>query len=362
MTRRVVCAQLTSMKLPRQSSEPGTLYVRSTAVPRALESVQQILQGLYPGRTNQTSAPWDISIRTPAEETLYPNTKSCARLAELAKAFSRRAAEKWNGSNDMAYLSEKLGKWMPGSKAMTVDSRPRLSAVMDTINATLAHGPDTRLPEEFYDERVRRIIDRIVIDERFHGYAVSREFRMLGVGELMGNMVSKMVDQVVWNQRHDILQDSALQSCPPPRLSLSGCHDNTIGATLASLGCFNSDERWPAFTSHVIFELFRKGRTPSPSTNERELRWPWHASKSPESVSDRGNTSKPQGIGRRPVGKLTTDEVQKLDEYFVRIRYNDRIMTIPGCRPEGKHLDGDESLCTLVSFPPQNAWVAVVLL
>jgi len=112
---------------------------------------------------------------------------------------------------------------MPGNKPLTVDSRPCLSAVMDTVNATLAHGPDTRLPDEFYDERVRKVIDRIVVDETFRGYGVSREFRMLGVGELVGDMVLKMVDQLEWNQRHDILQDSTVQSSSPPRLSLSGC-------------------------------------------------------------------------------------------------------------------------------------------
>lgn len=309
-------------------------------MPRALESVQQILQGLYPGGTNLTLAPWDIVIRTPAEETLYPNTKSCARLAELTRAFAQQAAEKWNGSDDMRYLSKKLGKWMPGNKPLTVDSRPRLSAVMDTVNATLAHGPDTRLPDEFYDERVRKVIDRIVVDETFRGYGVSREFRMLGVGELVGDMVLKMVDQLEWNQRHDIPQDSTVQSSSPPRLSLSGCHDSTIGATLASFGCFDSHERWPAFTSHIIFELFRKRRTPFPSTNESKLRWPWNVTTSSVSI-----------IGRRLVQKPTTEEVQEMDEYFVRVRYNDRIMTIPGCRAEGKHLNGDESLCTLVNFP-----------
>ena len=68
------------------------------------------------------------------------------------------------------------------------------------------------------------------------------------------------------------------------------------------------------------------------------------------STTDQGDTGEPLDIGRRPVKKLTTEEVQELDEYFVRVRYNDRIMTIPGCRAEGKHFDGDASLCTLVSL------------
>ncbi|KAH6706216.1 hypothetical protein BKA61DRAFT_679389 [Leptodontidium sp. MPI-SDFR-AT-0119] len=130
-------------------------------------------KAFYPGGTNLTLATWDIVIRTPAEETLHPNTKSCARLAELTRAFAQQAAEKWNGSDDMRCLSKKLGKWMPGNKPLTVGSRPRLSAVMNAVNATLAHGPDTRhtqLPDEFYDGQVRKVIvnsamSRIVYDK-----------------------------------------------------------------------------------------------------------------------------------------------------------------------------------------------------
>ncbi|KAJ2989288.1 hypothetical protein NUW58_g3550 [Xylaria curta] len=311
--------------LPKHLSDAEILYVRTTEVPRVIESVQQVLHGLYP---------W-----------------SCARLAELTRAFSRAAAEKWNGSDEMRYLSEKLGKWMPGNKAVAVDSRPSLSAIMDTINATLAHGPDTRLPDEFYDERVRRVIDRIVVDEMFHGYSLSRELRMLGAGQLVGDMVLKMVDQVEWNRRYNMLRDPTLRSRAPPRLSLLGCHDRTIGIVLASLGCLDSNEKWPPFTSHIIFELFRKRRTPSLSMKEGEQqRLQRDATTSLTPITDQGSTGEPRGIGRRPVKKLTTEEVHELDEYFVRVRYNDRIMTIPGCRAEGKHFNGDASLCSLVTW------------
>ncbi|KAI0469197.1 histidine phosphatase superfamily [Xylaria cf. heliscus] len=337
--------------LPKHLSDAEILYIRTTEVPRVIESVQQVLQGLYPLGTNRTSAPWDIAMRSRADETLLPNTKSCARLAELTRAFFQGAAEKWNGSDDMRYLSEKLGKWMPGNKAVAVDSRPSLSAVMDTINATLAHGPDTRLPDEFYDERVRRVIDRIVVDQMFRGYGVSRELRMLGAGQLVGDMVLKMVDQVEWNRRYDMRRDCTLQSRAPPRLSLLGCHDRTIGIVLASLGCLDSNEKWPPFTSHIIFELFRKRRTPPLSMKEGEQQRLWRdATPSLTPITDQGDTGEPRGIGRRPVKKRTTEEVHELNEYFVRVRYNDRIMTIPGCRAEGKNLEGDASLCSLSEF------------
>ncbi|KAI1126979.1 histidine phosphatase superfamily [Nemania abortiva] len=325
--------------LPKNLSDPGIVYARTTMVPRVLESVQQALYGLYPPGTYKASTPWEITMRTPADETLLPNTKSCARLAELAREFSRQAAAKWNESGDMRFLSEKLGKWIPAGKSLAVDSRPRLFGVMDTINASIAHGPDTRLPDEFYEERVRKTIDRIVVDAHFHGYNVSREFRTLGSGEFMGGIVLRMLGQVRWNQR------SSLSA--PPKLSLLGSHDYAFGATLASLGCFDSLEKWPPFTSNIIFELFRKSQTTGEShTLGLALRTP-----STRPLSSNGQEpGEARGVSQRSTHMSTTKDTDKLNEYFVRVKYNGRILAIPGCRTEGNHLDGDESVCTLSAF------------
>ena len=69
----------------------------------------------------------------------------------------------------MEYLSSLISKWMPeqddGSHDVAVDSHPRLSGIMDTINSTLAHGPKTRLPSKFYDPKGRDIIDKIGVEE-----------------------------------------------------------------------------------------------------------------------------------------------------------------------------------------------------
>ena len=69
----------------------------------------------------------------------------------------------------MQYLSSLISKWMPeqddGSHDVAVDSHPRLSGIMDTINSTFAHGPKTRLPSKFYDSKGRDIIDRIGVEE-----------------------------------------------------------------------------------------------------------------------------------------------------------------------------------------------------
>jgi acid phosphatase len=58
----------------------------------------------------------------------------------------------------------------------------------------------------------------------------------------------------------------------------------------------------------------------------------------------------PKGIARKPMTDLTTAQREQLNDYYVRIRYNDKVMQVPGCKAEGKHLDGDTTFCTLDAF------------
>ena len=81
-------------------------------------------------------------------------------------------------------------------------------------------------------------------------------------------------------------------------------------------------------------------------------------------VDENRNKNKPLGIARRKVEELSESDRSKLDGYYVRLRYNDKVMTVPGCKPTGKHLDGDESFCTLVRLnlilmTPGNTHVAI---
>jgi acid phosphatase len=68
-------------------------------------------------------------------------------------------------------------------------------------------------------------------------------------------------------------------------MALYGTHDTTVAALLSTLGIF--DRRWPSFTSNITLELFK---------------------------SQRG-------------GLLS---FLKRDEYFVRMRYNHKVVTLPG--------------------------------
>ena len=356
--------------LPPIISNANMIYLRATPMPRALDSVQQTFWGLYPlnARTASFPAP-AIVTRTPQDETLHPNDAPCKRLAQLTSAFADRCADRWNDSPEMKYLSQKLTKWMPRQQVVAVDGHPRMSGIMDTVNATLAHGPETRLPSEFYDRRARDIIDKIASEEWFEGYRQSHEYRTLGIGALAGDVVERMVSRVEHsgNDGHSEVHDKKDQlnerrgGKTGMMLGLSGCHDTTLAALLTSLGAFDG-QKWPPYTSHVAIELFRDSppkNTPDGSLNQSAtgdqlgsqnerssstswLSWLTGGAKPKEAASE--------DSARKPLAELNEAQRRNLKGYYVRVRYNDEPVTVPGCRPEGKHWGNDETFCTLEAF------------
>jgi acid phosphatase len=351
--------------MPSTIQDADMIYLRATPIPRALESLQQTFWGMYPTtHRSPNMPPVTIVTRAPADETLFPNDSNCRRFAQLSRAFAQRTSDRWNSTTEMEYLNKLIGKWMPeSSKRVAVDSHPRLSGIMDTINSTLAHGRETRLPKEFYDEKGRKIIEKIGVEEWFSGYQESQEYRTLGIGGLLGDVVARMAGSVEEKGNDGLLEiggkDGSLGTGrggeKAIKLALSGCHDTTLAAVLASLGAFEG-EPWPPYTSHIALELFRKSARKSISTStKQDAQTPI-----PTAVGGKGHSwfakvfgsgtpveHKSTGIARRHIEELSESEKLKLDGYFVRIRYNDKVMSIPGCAPPGKHLEGDESFCTL---------------
>ncbi|KAH7418353.1 histidine acid phosphatase-like protein [Cadophora sp. MPI-SDFR-AT-0126] len=345
--------------MPSMIHDADMIYLRATPMPRALESLQQVFWGMYPAKARSASfPPVTIITRAPADETLFPNDSNCRRFAQLSRAFAQRTADRWNETDEMEYLNKLLSKWMPeSSKRVAVDSHPRLSGIMDTVNSTLAHGPATRLPKEFYDSKGRKIIDKISVEEWFSGYQESQEYRTLGIGALMGDVVEQIVGSVEQNA-NDLHREVGGKDGSTGhgrggekgiKMALRGCHDTTLAGILSSLGAFDG-EAWPPYTSHIAFEVFKKSGLQSQTEMQSQVQAPASASWFGSLFGSGPSKSVSAAIARQKLETLKESDRAKLDGYYVRIRYNDKVMSVPGCKAVGKHLEGDDTFCTLEAF------------
>lgn len=164
---------------------------------------------------------------------------------------------------------------------------------------------------------------------------------MLGIGGLAGDVVSRMVERTRLSP-HPVSGQSSKEEFHDVKFALSGCHDTTLAALLSSLGAFQG-EPWPPYTSHIAIELFKQkdgSTSPLPALTTKTGWW--------SSLFGAAKASAPSP--RAAISELPESEKQKLEGWYVRLRYNDRIMSVPGCRPVGKHYGNDESICTLTAF------------
>ena len=273
-----------------------------------------------------------------------PTKAPCKRFAELARAFADRTAKLYNDGPELAYINNKIGKWMPfTSPVVKVDSHPRLSGVMDTVNASLAHGPDTRLPKEFYDRKVRDDIDKVCVEEWFVGYMESNDYRKLGVGSMVGDLTQRMVEHA---------RAGGKSGEEPPRMSLAGCHDTTIAGTLVALGAMDATkDKWPNFTSNIAFELFKEpSATSSTTATPTGAIWPSTQRTWWSSLFSSYSPAPPTNNARTPLSEFSDSERSDLEGFFVRLRYNDNPVTVPFCKATGRNFEGDATFCTLSAF------------
>lgn len=209
---------------------------------------------------------------------------------------------------------------MPNQTSIAVDSDPRLHGIFDTVNATLAASDSRlRLPDEFYDAKARAIMNRILMEEEYAGYYENSEYRRLGIGPILGRVVQGMVRQSIDGNAQGQRNQEVDGEVGLSKFSLYGCHYSTLAATLASLGAGKEDgwdEDWPGYTSSLAMELF-------------------------SSLQHR------KDIYSQADAAVDNNDVRGK---YVRLRYNDVPIRIPGCRARRYHFEGDKSFCTLVSY------------
>lgn len=131
--RRLYVDQLDFM--PKMIQDANMIYLRASAIPRALVSLQQCFVGMYPASARTASfSPPAIITRTAADETLYPNPLNCLRLNQLNKAFAQRTADRCR------FLLKEI-TWAPDYKPTKFNQGTRLKrwimSILSSLNGCL---------------------------------------------------------------------------------------------------------------------------------------------------------------------------------------------------------------------------------
>lgn len=143
------------------SLDPSTVQFRSTNMPRTIESLHQVIEGLYPGVPERV----EFRVRNWMDENLYPNT-ACKRLRALDALSIQNAAKTHNPS--LATLDEVLRPVLRGimkseGGGLRIDSSPRANGVLDTLMVCRAHG--IKVPKVFERRDVLEVLERGVVHE-----------------------------------------------------------------------------------------------------------------------------------------------------------------------------------------------------
>ncbi|KAG5654582.1 hypothetical protein H0H81_000107 [Sphagnurus paluster] len=181
-------------------------------MPRTIESLQQVIHGLYP--------------------------------------TDKSAAAAYNPT--LEHLDARLSKYLDG-QPVRVDGKPRASGIMDTVStptpilqmmsldgiyrqvrAAIAHG--IKVPPEFEDKAVVDVIERAVVNEWFAVLGAhlsfgdldkTEEVRRLGMGRLLDDMTRKMQHKV----------DNGTQD--PLKILVHSTHDTALAALCSTLDVFD---------------------------------------------------------------------------------------------------------------------------
>ncbi|TDL24646.1 phosphoglycerate mutase-like protein [Rickenella mellea] len=287
--------------LPDTVTKQNEIYLRSTNMPRTIESLQQITHGLYPSSKFENGITPRLFIRNGKDENMLGNTFACKRLEILLVGFAQAAASAYN--HLLEPLDKKLSQYI-GGNPIRIDGKPRASGILDTIRACTAHG--VKVPPEFEDKSVVDTIEKAVVNEWFADK--TEEVRRLAMGRMLDDMMRKMTGKLMKGPAN------------PLKILLHSTHDTSIAAICSTLDVF--DEKWPAFTASITFELFSRRDTPPQQSYLQSVY---------------GAVSPFTGKSRTP-------------ESYVRMRYQNKNMILPFCAEEGKHFPGSPELCSLAAF------------
>lgn len=266
--------------------DPKEIYLRSTNYVRTIESLQYLVHGLYPPPARSESA-LHLDIYPHATETMIPQFQQCAALASLYKLQAARMEITYAQDIDDAL----------GSMAFLglVDSSPisksrRVYRMYDMLSSLQGNKLD--LPPGISSAHIQTL-ECVVVKIWGQIYAANKQITSLAIGRFLPEWTAPMVQAAKASMNK--------ASKPQQKFAIFSGHDATIEPVLAAME--TQQTRYPGYASNVL--LFTQ---------------------------------------------IILELFKKQNESYVRMLYDGTAVDIPACAPQGKHLTGVPSMCTLEAF------------
>ncbi|XP_012558055.1 lysophosphatidic acid phosphatase type 6 [Hydra vulgaris] len=200
------------------------VYVRSSNIDRTILSAKCVLAGLF-SKDGFKEVPIIITSEHD-DEILYPNYSVCDSLKKWYTYIRSNVNIVLDHSKDYEHISSVLGGM---NKTMS------FLALYDFIVTRKAHGgfvPVHLMQEEF-------LISKRAAE--LQAYIITGDDRLLGLRRSIGAFINVLCSNITDSNKKE-------------KMYLYSAHDTTIIALLMVLDLW--DEKWPAFSSSIIFELY----------------------------------------------------------------------------------------------------------
>ena len=292
------------------SSDPSTLYVRSTNYPRTRMSAACVVTGLVTGLSadggRSLSGPIQIECKGPDDEDMIGNnTRVCDAMGDILKqAQATFGADPPDGVKDYIEATrERLGADMARRIAINKESTwngYNGIPTFDLLNCLKAHGksaPAWCSFDTFHEMKKVASLQMSEIIQGPHRGAADPTWRTrvarLGIGSFLGSVQQKMESRMKYRPEAASIEDrssaqdgsseaasiedrssdasiedrssetafSSKDRTPNKEktLVLYSGHDTSIATTLAAYGVYG-DREWPDFCSSVAWELYEEPR------------------------------------------------------------------------------------------------------
>jgi len=221
--------------------DQSEVALRSTDIPRTLQSAQANLMGLYPPGTPEGGVPVvDIFTMDTKTEYIYPNDDLCPRGRQLLQTIMESPEVKEYEKSKRPVLEQ-----IANALGVKVDQLPGWSNMFDAFHVMQCY--DIQYPTGITQDMADQVWEATNWEWNFQ--LQNKEMIKLWIGYFVGELVSNIQAKI------------ALKSGFSPKYLMYSGHDTTLGPLLTAFGVY--DGNWPPYASHIELELW----SDSPQTN-----------------------------------------------------------------------------------------------